>query len=851
MMAAPSPLHPPRLRREPRLRLVTTLPAGTPPAGAGPGGFERGGGFRRRGGFGLGPGGGGGAGPEESDLMRIEGDKVSLQFPNNTITDILGIYERLTGKTLVKDSTIFEGQTISLVTPVPVEKEEAIKLIEASMLTNGYAIIANPDGKSARILPTRTRDAKELQFSQGVHFYQNAKELPNNETIVSYFMKLEHLDPGQAAQILSNHVGLNVYGRMTPVTTLPGLLITGKRHHRAPTRADQRRHRSAGYLRTQSSPSSSLSSTLTLPRWPRSYRRLWTPRLTDKEQKGLSTNRGSGPTSTSSRGGPPGAPAPAPVAAPAAGGGATPASLNATNAIKKPQAKSQVVADTRLNQLLVVAEPGGLYPRRSSLVTEFDKPVEVPEAYERMLKNIFSIDVLSVLADLLKDTSKSGTQLPGGGTVSANQQQALVSTSNNLLTGRSSSTNQRGGSFTNATAGTSTTGTASSGAQPDQLQEATQDNAPVAVLVNKTRIIADPLANAIIVIGPKEDKDKVDQLLDKLDQRPIQVYLATVIGQLTLGDNFNAGIDYLQTFANAGNGAKGVASSFIQATPLVTNKSVADMRNNIVTTVMGPQTGFNLYGQVSNDLGLFVNALESTNDFRVISRPCVFALNNRKAVILSGQSIPVPTQSLTTAATATTANAGNVTTTIDYKDVVLKLEVIPLINPDGEITLKIAQTNDTENGTVVVAQNTVPVINTEQLTTTATVPDGHTIVLGGLIAETEQKNTGGLPILHNIPFLGKLFENNVKVKNRNELMIFIQPRVVFGTKDLAHASYYEDIRSDVGGDSARIFPEKVWPKAQVVPEANPKPNTQVRRSFWNRVFNRPNTGELSNGRDSN
>ena len=65
-----------------------------------------------------------------------------------------------------------------------------------------------------------------MQFSQGVKFYQSVNDLPDNETLVSYFMKLDHMDPTLAAQTLGNHVGLSIYGRMTPVSTPPGLLIT-------------------------------------------------------------------------------------------------------------------------------------------------------------------------------------------------------------------------------------------------------------------------------------------------------------------------------------------------------------------------------------------------------------------------------------------------------------------------------------------------------------------------------------------------------------------------------------------------------------------------------------------------
>ena len=111
------------------------------------------------------------------------------------------------------------------------------------------------------------------------------------------------------------------------------------------------------------------------------------------------------------------------------------------------------------------------------------------------------------------------------------------------------------------------------------------------------------------------------------------------------------------------------------------------MTNNLITTAIANTNGFNVYGQIGESVDVFVSALETTNDFKVLSRPSVFAQNNRRAMITSGQQIPVPSQTLTNASSQNTSNQGNVTTTIEYKDVVLKLEVIPLINPDGEVTL--------------------------------------------------------------------------------------------------------------------------------------------------------------------
>src|SRR5690606_2388055 len=127
-------------------------------------------------------------------------------------------------------------------------------------------------------------------------------------------------------------------------------------------------------------------------------------------------------------------------------------------------------------------------------------------------------------------------------------------------------------------------------------------------------------------------------------------------------------------------------------------------------------------GSVSKNLDILARALESTNRSKILSRPTVYAANNKRAVITSGQQIPVPTnvrQSLD-------SSTSRFQTNIDYRDVVLKLEVVPLINSEREVTLKIAQVNDTVVGEQIVSENAVPIIATERLNTTVTIPNGNT-----------------------------------------------------------------------------------------------------------------------------
>ena len=160
---------------------------------------------------------------------------------------------------------------------------------------------------------------------------------------------------------------------------------------------------------------------------------------------------------------------------------------------------------------------------------------------------------------------------------------------------------------------------------------------------------------------------------------------------------------------------------------------------------------------------------------------------------------------------ATTSAAADRSTNIEYQDVVLKLEVIPLVNSDNEITMQIALLNDEQNGTQTIAgaggdggDLTVPRISTREILTTATVPNNETIVLGGLIVGRNSKDKSGIPILCDIPYLGKLFSTTTDTDDRSELMVFIQPSVVNNDRSLNAVQEDMDARYKVSAKSPRI-----------------------------------------------
>jgi len=770
-----------------------------------------------------------GAAGEEA--YQITGDNVMMQFANNPVADLLAIYEKLTGYTLIKDTNIFEGATISLVTPKPVPKAEAIKLIEASLLANGYAIVTEPGSNSAKILPARNQSANAVQFSHGVRFYTSAKDIPDGESIVSYFMKLDYLAPEDAATMFSGHVGLGAYGRITPVTSPPGLLIT----------------ESATIVKQligirEAIDLGDTGSTLVTKFIPIKFadaaviaqiiQATLNAQAQEKETKGVNTIRGTAASDGREKGDNKDGQRPP-----------SPGQVNSSPASNglSPQPSTQVVADTRLNQILVVAAPQD-YTYVASLISEFDKPLDSTEPYERKLKYAAALDVLSALVDRLQELNTGSTQLPGGGSIQQQRQQVLATNSSQLLGGRTTQ-GTRGGVVGNtaasssgsdtasaATGTTGTTATASTGGRADVVSGPTENNAPVSVLVGKSRIVADPMSNTIIVIGRQEEITKVDALLDKLDRKPSQVYLATVIGELTLTDTMLTGVDYISSLTNKNFTASSITNrTDILGTTGGVGRAINDLRTNAITTPFGPSQGLNLYGAAGSGLGIFLNALQTNSNFKVLSRPSIFALNNKKAVISSGRKVPYPASTVTNASNLN----GTVTSTTSYLDVVLKLEVVPLINTDGEVTLTISQINDTLIGTQLITPNLVPIIGTEQLVTSVTIPDRNTIVLGGLISEEKNLAQNGIPFLGKIPGLGKLFRTDNNSVTRKELIVFIQPQVVTDTESVRETSLSEDIRTNAGSQAAQRFP-------QVPPPPLPEP-VEVparKKNLFQRMFSR-------------
>ena len=728
-------------------------------------------------------------------------ENVSLTFPRNSVLDILNFYETLTGKRIIRDSNL-AGNELSILIAKPVSREDAIAIIESSLLMNNYSIVP-VDDQTVKILgPSRA------PRTEGLPLYNNLGELPQDgDKVASFYKTLNFLSPEEAMTVIQGVVQINAYGSLVPVPNTNAIIITDK----TPVI-----RKALGILELiDVEPAQVVTEFVQLERASSERVVEVLNEMFGTEESGKSTNA-SAPAQPSQAGQPP--------AAQGGDGGAS----NARYENRLISGKAKFVADKRTNRVLVVTRVENFRYVRE-VIAKLDSAASFEQPYVRVLNYVPVNDIFSVLGDMLADAESEKTG--GAGQGSSN-------TGNNPFNPNSSSNNS----------GSSNGGLSNSDgiSKPDRLGSESQQGTPQAMTIGEIRIIGDSNSNSVIVYGPPEAKLRAKQILELLDQRPKQVYLAVVIGQLRLDKGVDYGVNYLirtEGFKPLNNLLGNSDSSGIAATSL--SPSLLPGGNNpflpnpasivnpgSLTPALASLAGLSIYGTIADSVDVYARFLEATKRFRTLSRPVVYTTNNRKATILSGQKVPVPTQSLTTATGGgISGNGSSITSNIQYQDVVLKLEVIPLINSDREVNLVIAQTNDNIIGTDNISGNDVPIISTQEITTSVRVPNGNTIVLGGLIQEDKELGREGMPYISEIPVLGTLLGGRTQRKNdKYELIVMIQPFVVDSNHELTKASAYEADRSPLGRDGQEMtapiaeqhHPPAVWKPTPLPPEKKKK-----------------------------
>ena len=265
------------------------------------------------------------------------------------------------------------------------------------------------------------------------------------------------------------------------------------------------------------------------------------------------------------------------------------------------------------------------------------------------------------------------------------------------------------------------------------------------------RVIADEVNNALLIMATSAQYEQVHEALGKLDIVPLQVLIEATIAEVTLSDSLSQG---LQWFFRSGNSQFGLDLG--DATP-----------------VPVPVAGFTYAFLSGTDIRVILNALAAESKLKVISSPSLMVLNNQTASIRVGDQVPITTQQQqSTAATA------NIVNSIEFRDTGVLLTVTPRVNAGGLVTMEISQ--EVSDVSPNPTNPLTPTIQQRTISSTVAIQSGETVVLGGLIRESDTSSSSGIPGLHNLPVIGFLFGQDSDDRRRTELVVLITPRAVQG-----------------------------------------------------------------------
>ncbi|MCA1963573.1 MAG: hypothetical protein LDL31_06480 [Prosthecobacter sp.] len=731
---------------------------------------------------------------------------VQLQYPNTQLGEILLLYEELTGLKIIRDANA-EQATVSIETTGELSKEKAIMYIEKSLLLNGYAFTPAGEG----MVKLLAFDAKKPSM-EGAPLIESASDLPVTDQVVSFVTQLRYLGTEDAIKAIDQVIPRHSYGVITPVPNARALVITEN--------SNTIRSILALMERLDNKPAETIQKTLQLSRSSAEDVKKALDEILGTEEK----NNGSGKTPAIPQNTPgtvPGQPATPtmPTAAYDGAGGSAEA------------APPKIIPIARRNCLLVIGAQEQV-DYISRLVEELDAASDLRTFASRPLKYLAVDAAMQIISDAITRTEGDDSGGSSTSTGTGGQNNNAQNRNNNNVGGNSSSlfgnnsnslNNGLNGGFGSGLGG-GLGGSSSFGTGGGNLTPLRQNNGPSSVLVGKTLLISDPVSNSIFASGPPEHLRILNEIMDELDRRPQQILISAVIGDYQIGDSVGFGIETLirgrenGTATGADRGLAGQLGAFT-GTPL-------DPRTRITpANLAAAGNGLTFFGGVRDGLDVLVQALDSKTDFKVISRPSVFTMNNMQATISSGQSFPIATS--TQGLVGGGANSG-LLSNVQYQDVVLSLNIVPLINSSDELTLQISQQNSEQAGTTTIADNPYPILTKQELNTTVVCRNNGTVLLGGLIREDNNIRKTNVPILSSIPVLKYLTGSRSRSNNRRELIIMIQPSIVEGLNDLPPSAAHSSGSSLFAEETQAVFnQEKTRAASAMLPPA-PKPKFSER-----------------------
>lgn len=435
---------------------------------------------------------------------------------------------------------------------------------------------------------------------------------------------------------------------------------------------------------------------------------------------------------------------------------------------------------SRMNAVMVVTKTPKLLTKTTEWIRRLDRSDSTGVTLRTFrLKNGNATQIAKILNDIFLQRSGStdtpAKQLaPGVDSAQSRIDSLDKGASGGGLTSASTSTGNRGAAIPISTAFDSFSNRKGAEADgPESASLLSGGNASRSALQN-VRISADTANNAIVVYSTEADYRLVERAIRDLDRAKLQVAIDATVAEVTLTNALQYGVQFFLNNKNVSGGVLGPNAATAQSN--VSGVAAASViAQSALLQSVGP--GLNLLLGSSGGPRAILNALQTVTDVKVLSSPSLVALDNQPALLQVGDEIPITTSSATLLSSSSTPTVN----TIEMRNTGVILKVLPHIHANGSVQLEIDQ--EISNVVNPDQQTLTPTISQRRVHSTVSVISGQTVLLAGLISESNQETRSGIPGLREIKFLGDVFGNTSSTKTRSEIIIFIKTQLIRNSQD--------------------------------------------------------------------
>lgn len=666
--------------------------------------------------------------------------KVTIDFVDTEITDLVKYFAEISGRNFILGDKL--SGKVTIISHKPVSVAEAYEAFLSALEVAGYTTVTV--GKTTKVVKTSDAGKSPLRIYEG-------SDIPTTDNYITQIFQFDNISVSDISTVVKELASANA--RVIAYQPTNTLIMTDS------ATSIRRVYRIISELDV-AAPKSRLEII------PLKYATASDLQGIIEELygvEGASSSSTPEPTAAARRRrGRAGAAAPEPAAA----------AQTSTTTVGEGTYISKIIADERTNSLIIRANTEAM-SNIIELISKLDvdvDPASRAQIHVIYLEHAKAVDLAQVLTSLAS----------GGGSYGGSSGAATRRTT----TGGGVSTPSRssGGQSAGSRLGRPDMGGAAG--QGTRTGAAGGQAGTASIFESGLRVTSDENTNSLVVVAGPEEFAVLKKVVDKLDIRRKQVFVESVILEMASDETFDWGIGYHVGSPNDDGGLTAVSSQLngssfgLSSQDLLSGLAVGIFGQNIEVGTTDSSTGAATTLSVPA-FGIALNALQSNSAVNILSTPNVLTTDNEEAKIIVGRNIPFP---------ISTGRDSNNNPIVSYQreDVAITLKVTPQINESNYVTLEVFQeVQEIEEDSQGLDVSSAGFITSKRSAeTTVVVQDNQTVVIGGLIGNTDTEVETKIPILGDLPLVGVLFRGTRIKSRKSNLLIFLTPHVISEPEDL-------------------------------------------------------------------